>query len=547
MQKVFTFFLVFTLLAGIFVPANTLNAQTPYEQWETAMNSSLDWIKNTVAPHPFVGSVGGEWAVLALARAGRASADSPWIQGWLADLERTLLEVDRRSAEGLDINHPPSAGTFPGSMRRWTDFNRVTLALGALGLDAADFNGRDLTTVYRTFAPVNERHALNMTINADTFTLIALDSASFYGDRYEFIERILESQSPHGTWALGGFELDITAMAAQSLARYYHSNSDVRAAVDLALDWLRAQTFPDPESTAQMIVLLTALGDDFADEAAYYVTWLLRWFDPASGGFRRPAPDSPINPMATEQAAYALVAYWRFVNGMTPLYDMSDMFDASAIERTALTLAGGGIGLADRHQDVSPVAIISQGRTFADIQNHANRSQIEALAERGIINGRSDTTFAPNETMTRAEFAAIITRGLNLPTVQTEVFDDVSSYAWYYGAVSTAFFYEIVTGTSPTTFNPNGTITRQEAAVMVSRAARLVGMDTELSSAATLNILAMFGDYRTAADWAWSALAFCYREGILDDTEFYIEPQEAITRAEIASMLYNLLERGNLL
>jgi hypothetical protein len=51
----------------------------------------------------------------------------------------------------------------------------------------------------------------------------------------------------------------------------------------------------------------------------------------------------------------------------------------------------------------------------------------------------------------------------------------------------------------------------------------------------------MFGDYRSAADWAWGSLAFCYREGILDDYEFYIRPTEAITRGEVAEMLYRLL------
>jgi len=534
------------MFVGIFVPMQTVSAKTQ-PHWEYAMNRSLDWIRSAVVPNPLVGSVGGEWAVLALARAGRVDVDDPWVQAWLADLERMLTQVDNMAAQGHNIQHPPSAGTFPGGMRRWTDFQRVTLALSSVGLDASDFNRRDLTAVYANFVPVNQRHALNMTINVDTFALIALDAMPYEGDRERFISWLIEDQRPNGTWGLGTFDLDVTAMAAQSLSPYYHTNPEAGAAVDRALDWLRMQTFPDPESTAQMIVLLTALGEDFADEATYYVNWLLRWFDPESGGFRRPAPNDPVNHMATEQAAYGLVAYWRMRNGMTSLYDMSDMFDGGGREMPDLDLEAGIIGLAGRHEDVRPVPVANEGKTFADIVASPNRHAIEALASRGIVGGRTESTFAPDDNMTRAEFAAIITRALNLPAIHTQVFTDVPSGAWYFAPVGTAFFYEIVGGVSQREFDPHGLVTHQEAAVMVARAAGLAGVNNQLGNVETINILAMFGDYRTAASWAWEALAFCYREGILDDDEFYINPLAPITRGETARMVYNLLSRANLL
>jgi len=553
MRKILAFFITVVMLVGLVAPIHTVQAQTPYTDWEYAKNLSLDWVRDAVVPNPFVGSVGGEWAVLALARAGRVTVDDPWVAAWLRDIERNLAEIDSIIAAnpGIDISHPPSVGTFPSEMRRWTDFQRVTLALSALGLDASNLNGRDLTAVYATFVPPNERHALNTTINVDTFALIALDAAAYDGDRDLFIQSMLYGQRADGSWSLNpalpssSFDLDVTAMALQALAPYYRNNDPrVTEAVNRALTWLRAQTFGDSESTTQMIVALTALGPDFADEAAYYVAWLLRWFDPASGGFRRPGPTDPVNHMATEQAAYALVAYWRFVNGMTHLYDMSDMFDGEQAYEPTVQI--DTTGLPGRHADINVVETVSPGRTFADIQNHANQEAIETLAQRGIINGRTETAFAPDETMTRAEFAAIITRGLGLPSRNPAMFEDVASGAWYALAVGTAFYYEIVSGTSATTFNPSGTITRQEAAVMVARAARLAGLDTSLSHTETLNILAMFGDYRTAADWAWEALAFCYREGILDDYEFYIQPNAAISRGEIAEMLHRLLDRAGL-
>jgi len=559
MRKIFSLFLAFVILIGLIIPANIAQASQP--DWEVAMNRSLDWIQSSVSPSPVVGSVGGEWAVLALARANRVTEDDAWIQAWLLDLDRTLTEVDRLSRDN-NIQNPPSAGTFPSSLRRWTDFQRLTLALSALGIDASDYNGRDLTEIFRTYIQGTQRHSLNQTINVDTFALIALDTMPYSGDRDRFIASLLDAQRADGSWSLSpnlpssDLDLDVTAMALQALAPYYYrGDARVTNAVNRSLGWLRSQDFSDPESIAQMIVALTALGPAFAEEAESYVNQMLRWFDPATGGFRRPTPSDPVNLMATEQAAYALVAYWRFVNGMNSLYDMSDAFTGQGLAiGLGDTLAPTGtatttetFGLPARHVDVRRIEISSPDRMFTDLQNHANRQAIEALAARGIISGRSETEFDPNATMTRAEFAVIITRGLGLPARPNALFGDVPANAWFAGAVGTAFYYEIISGTTETTFNPNGTITRQEAAVMITRAARLTGMDTNLGDAQTLNILAMFGDYRSAANWAQHALAFCYREGILDDSEFYIQPATPITRGEIAEMLHRMLGRANLL
>ena len=112
------------------------------------------------------------------------------------------------------------------------------------------------------------------------------------------------------------------------------------------------------------------------------------------------------------------------------------------------------------------------------------------------------------------------------------------------GAAST---YALINGVGEGRFNPDGTITRQEAAVMVSRAAQLCGLETEMDTAAVRNMLAQFPDYMTSAEWARAQLAFCYQEGILRQTELNIRPQDAVTRAEVAQMLFNLLSSADLL
>ena len=82
---------------------------------------------------------------------------------------------------------------------------------------------------------------------------------------------------------------------------------------------------------------------------------------------------------------------------------------------------------------------------------------------------------------------------------------------------------------------------------MVANAAKLCGMDIDMNETATRNILAQFGDYTKAASWAQPFLAFCYNADILDQSELDIEPLHKVTRAEIAQMLYNMLEKAKLL
>ena len=149
--------------------------------------------------------------------------------------------------------------------------------------------------------------------------------------------------------------------------------------------------------------------------------------------------------------------------------------------------------------------------------------------------------------MTRAEFATIIVRGLGLAEKPVTVFTDVNAGAWYAGFVGTAYSYGIVTGTSATTFNPTGTLTRQEAAVIVAGAAKLCGISTSRTDVEIRDTLAAFGDYKTVAVWATGSLAFCYSEGILDNSRFDIEPTTAIKRCEIAEMLWRMLDLAALL
>ena len=131
----------------------------------------------------------------------------------------------------------------------------------------------------------------------------------------------------------------MTAMAIQALAPYYKTNETVKAAVDKALEALSALQRNDggfgswgtvnSESCAQVIVALTALGIDPTADSRFVKNDLtvldaLASFYVTGGGFRHTASGDR-DGMATEQGYYALASYYRFLNGQTSLYDMSDV------------------------------------------------------------------------------------------------------------------------------------------------------------------------------------------------------------------------------
>lgn len=111
---------------------------------------------------------------------------------------------------------------------------------------------------------------------------------------------------------------------------------------------------------------------------------------------------------------------------------------------------------------------------------------VHTLASLGIIKGIGNDQFAPNRTITRAEFAVIAMRFANLSATVTNPFTDIASNDWYYSAVTSAVSYGWITGYSDGTFRPYATITRAEVATIVNRMlARTADRDFVDSSAVT--------------------------------------------------------------
>lgn len=543
MKHILSWILVLCLALGL---CTTAFAAASDDELSAAVTDAAEYIYKTVTS-PQVGSTGGEWAVLGLARSGYAVPEE-YFQDYYAGVEAYVKDCG-------GVLHD----------RKYTEYSRVILALSAIGRDARDVAGYDLTVPLGDYDKT-----IWQGVNGPVWALIALDSRDYpmplcpgaktQATRQMYVDRILEQQHSDGGWSLSGAgesDPDITGMALQALAKYTEQ-PEVKKAVDAALACLSAKQDENggfsswgesnSESCAQAIAALCELGistDDarFVKNGKTLLDGLMSCRVQA-GGFRHADGESGANPMSSEQGLCALAAAQRARQGKNSLYRMDDAVSASSGGDTP------GTGLAGKHADVKAVPVSWLGLTFDDISGanaHANQAAIEALASRGIISGMGGGLFLPDETMTRAQFASITVRALGLTPKANEKFSDVTAGEWYAPYVGTASDYGIITGVGDGRFNPEGTITRQEAAVMVARAARLCGMDTDMDTAAARNVLAQFSDYVQTADWARQGLAFCYSQGILDDSALSIEGSAAVRRCEVAQMLFNLLSGAKLL
>lgn len=185
-------------------------------------------------------------------------------------------------------------------------------------------------------------------------------------------------------------------------------------------------------------------------------------------------------------------------------------------------------------------------KTFPDIAESPYKEAIENLAGKGIISGTDTGLFMPDSTVTRAEFTVMITKALSLESGKSSHFSDVKENDWFAPYVISAYKNGIVHGVSQKSFNPYGTITKEEAAAMVCRAASLLGVNTVVTEDDARNILCQFADYKDISPWANTSMAFCYQNNILNIAELDVTPKKLLSRAEIASMLWNMIKEAEL-
>ena len=247
-------------------------------------------------PEPIPGPLGGEWLVLGMCRLGYDLPEG-WIDGYQQKLVRYVTDCG-------GILHD----------RKYTEYSRVILTVTAMGGDARNVAGYDLT------APLEDyEQTIFQGVNGAIYALLALDSGNYGSEaiRERYIAHILEKELPDGGWCMMGDvpEADVTAMALQALAKY-RDREDVGAAVERGLKVLEAAEYTTSEAVSQTIVALCELGMP-ADEKVK----LLLTYQTEAGDFRH-VMDGDADALSTEQAFYALVSASLQLSGKS-LYRMA--------------------------------------------------------------------------------------------------------------------------------------------------------------------------------------------------------------------------------
>ena len=309
--------LVLVLLIILALPVSAMAAEE--DSIREAFEATGDYM--AALGDPSAGSTGGEWMALGFARSGRDVPDS-YYDSVVAYVDEKIDENGRLHATKCTTNC------------------RFIVALTAIGKDPTDVGGHNL------LAGLNDMgYIRKVGVSGVIWTLIAFDCGKYEMpegiDRETLVDTILDFQVPGGGWANSGniADPDVTSMAIQALAPY-REEPEVRSALDDAVTVLAGMldetgNFPSQygassESVSQVIVALCTLGIDPNTDARFVKNGMsaldgLLGYYVEGGGFKH-IHSGKIDGIATEQGYYALTAYFRMLEGKTPLYDMTDGF-----------------------------------------------------------------------------------------------------------------------------------------------------------------------------------------------------------------------------
>lgn len=176
---------------------------------------------------------------------------------------------------------------------------------------------------------------------------------------------------------------------------------------------------------------------------------------------------------------------------------------------------------------------------FTDITGHWAENEIRELAKDGVINGKSETEYAPEDSMSRAEFAALIRRALGLnASLYRDGFGDVASNAWYANEIQAIADANIMNGDADGSFRPNDSISREEMAKVLVNAYKIKTGTSEIGSAEL-----SYTDNAEIAVWAAEYVSQAGELGLIkgmDDGSF--APKSSMTRAQGAAVIYRLVK-----
>ena len=181
---------------------------------------------------------------------------------------------------------------------------------------------------------------------------------------------------------------------------------------------------------------------------------------------------------------------------------------------------------------------------FTDVTKNWAYPGIQYCVTHGIMGGMGDGTFAPTGTTTRAQIVQILYNLEGTPAVSgTTPFTDLTAN-WYKPAILWAYQNNVVAGTSPTTFDPEGPVTREQIAVILTQYMFHV---LKMNRTWTPADLSTFPDGAQVSGWAKEAMQDAVALGLINGTKapdgkVYLDPQGSAARQQVATILMNFCQ-----
>ncbi|MBU6452227.1 MAG: S-layer homology domain-containing protein [Cyanobacteria bacterium REEB67] len=173
---------------------------------------------------------------------------------------------------------------------------------------------------------------------------------------------------------------------------------------------------------------------------------------------------------------------------------------------------------------------------YKDVTGYWGEPYVSTLAARGILGGFPDGTFHPNDNITRAQFAAIAVKALNVPpNTGVSSFNDVPAKYWAAPAIGAVSNAGLVTGFPDSTFKPEDKLTRAQALVILAKALGNVSADAR--------DLSNYSDASTVPSWALPSVSRAASAHIIANfpDAATIAPNALATRGEVAALMYQTL------
>ena len=191
-----------------------------------------------------------------------------------------------------------------------------------------------------------------------------------------------------------------------------------------------------------------------------------------------------------------------------------------------------------------PVVSVDVTQMFTDVEKNWAYPGIQYCVTHGIMGGMGDGTFAPTGTTTRAQIVQILYNLEGTPAVSgTTPFTDLTAN-WYKPAILWAYQNNVVAGTSPTTFDPEGPVTREQIAVILTQYMFNV---LKMNRTWTPADLSTFPDGANVSGWAKEAMQDAVALGLINgtkapDDKVYLDPQGSAARQQVATILMNFCQ-----